>query len=244
MKTTPKHRKETAAEIRSHIATSPARPPAGRWEPHHPHESDVSVTLAGKTRLRIRNHPDTLEAVARRIETGKALFRDPYTTTVPNTNILKFDAVMHCGSPEAAAATIRRQIAAQGADMHPADVRRCERAASLIEWQVEAEIREAREAACEEELEDRIAAGRQPDMQEVIAPGTEVCVTHNHRRYLGTVTACKVGPHPVLGKGHPVAVCTIRASHAKETRGKRYAFHPLTRPTTLNKAIWGAITIP
>ena len=49
-----------------------------------------------------------------------------YTAKV--TGVLAFDSVRHCGSPEAAAETIRRQLDTQGESMDPADVKRCERA--------------------------------------------------------------------------------------------------------------------
>jgi hypothetical protein len=54
-----------------------------------------------------------------------------YTAKV--TGVLAMDAVRHCGSPEAALETIRRQLDTQGESMDPADVKRCERAARLIE---------------------------------------------------------------------------------------------------------------
>jgi len=237
MKTTPQHRRALAAEIRAHIATSPATPPwNNRWGGCLTHPTDVHLKL-GPMSIRLRNHPDNLEAVARRIESGHGgCATKDYHSTPAKPDILKMDAVRHCGTPEAALATIRRQLAIQGQDMHPADLKRCERAASLIEAHLAAEKLVAEQEAAEEALEARITAGRVPDNREITPLGTEVAFNHEYRRYIGTVETCEIGPHPILGKQHPSAVYAIRATHLKETKGKRYAFHPI-RPVTLKRII-------
>lgn len=239
----PSHRKAIAAEIRAHIATSPEMPALNNgWGGYFRDESDVCITLAGKTRVRIRNHPTTLEEVARTIERGDP-WRDPYTWTAPmEIDVLKMDAVKHCGTPAAALATIRRQLTLQGESMEPADVKRCERAASLIEAHIAADIRDTELKAAEDALEARIAAGREPDSMEIVDTDTEVQIVHRGWRYIGTVLSCKIGPHPILGAKHPTAVYTVRVTHKKETRKKRYAFHPI-RPATMEKIIWRDVKI-
>lgn len=148
-------------------------------------------------------------------------------STAMETDVMKMDCVRHCGSPQAALETIRRQLATQGMDMDPAAVKRCERAALKAE---------------DESLVARVAAGKEPGASEILAPSTEVAVKHGYQGYLGTVSACKIGPHPVLGKKHPVALYTVSVSHIRETRQKRYAYYP-SKPKKIEKLIWKDIRV-
>lgn len=163
-------------------------------------------------------------------------------STAMETDVMKMDCVRHCGSPQAALETIRRQLATQGMDMDPAAVKRCERAARAIEAHIEKEAHEAALKAEDESLVARVAAGKEPGASEILAPGTEVAVKHGYRDYLGTVSACKIGPHPVLGKKHPVALYTVSVSHIRETRQKRYAYYP-SKLKKIEKLIWKDIRV-
>lgn len=172
---------------------------------------------------------------------GKHKWKDHYTTK-ETPNVMKMDCVRHCGSPQAALETIWRQLATQGMDMDPAAVKRCERAARAIEAHIEKEAHEAALKAEDESLVARVAAGKEPGASEILAPGTEVAVKHGYRDYLGTVSACKIGPHPVLGKKHPVALYTVSVSHIRETRQKRYAYYP-SKLKKIEKLIWKDIRV-
>jgi len=166
---------------------------------------------------------------------GKAGRRATYACGAMETDVPEMDAVKHCGSPEAALATIRRQIDTQGESMEPADVKRCERAARLIENYLEVCARQTAMEVENNALLARIEAGKEPDWITLGATGLEVVVTGNdHREYLGTVSVCKIGAHPILGAKHRVALYTVTVSHIRETREKRYAFHPV-KPKTLKR---------
>lgn len=146
----------------------------------------------------------------------------PFSRT--ETDVLKMDAVRHCGSPAAALKTIRRQLDTQGKSMVPADLKRCERAARLIEGHIANETLVAAQAAEDAALLARIAAGEVPDSLAITLTGTHVAVTHDCRHYLGTVSSCKIGPHPTLGAKHRTAIYTIKVSHIRETQSSRYAY--------------------
>lgn len=173
---------------------------------------------------------------------GKHRRTDAHTTK-KEPGVMDLDAVKHCGSPEAALATIRRQLDTQCESMDPVDVKRCERAAALIKDHIEALAREAAQKAEDEALDDLIAEAWEPGMSQTDIPaGTPAKITYSYRDYLGTVLTCKIGPHPILGKRHPVALYTVTVSHIRETREKRYAFHS-TKPKVLKKLIWNQIRI-
>jgi hypothetical protein len=112
-------------------------------------------------------------------------FTAPWDREKPD--VLKLDAVRVCGTPEAAAATIRRQLDMQGESMDPADKKRAEKALAQIEthlWRLaEKERSEATGAA----MLDRIYDARRPAREEVLPDGTEIV----SGRYLGTITGSK-----------------------------------------------------
>jgi len=203
------------------LASDPAN-----WEPATP---DHQI---GHIRIRSTYRALTGAAALLRENAGR---RARCSCTAMETDVLKMDAVRHCGSPEAALATIRRQLATQGESMEPADVKRCERAARLIENYLEKCARTATLEAENNVLLARIEAGKEPDWATLGAAGLEAVVTDkDHREYLGKVSVCKIGAHPILGAKHRVALYTVTVSHIRETRDKRYAFHPV-KPKTLKR---------
>jgi len=155
----------------------------------------------------------------------------------PLTGVLAMDAVRHCGSPEAALATIRRQLDVQGESMDPADVKRCERAAKLIEAHIEERAREAEQAAADEAEAARIAKGVVPGNLDAVPEGAEVLIKEGYREYLGKVVSHAKGSHPVLGPKYPAMLHTVAVTHIRETRGKRYGYHPAKKRTVLKDVI-------
>jgi len=200
---------------------------------HHVGMLRILPTFSGFTR-----------AAAQLRENAGRWYGREYVCKAMETDVAKMDAVRHCGSPEAALATIRRQLDAQGENMEPADVRRCERAASLIEAHIEKAAADAAQAAMDEAEAKRIAKGTQPGWTDLLAPGTEVFVTHAYREFLATVSASKVGPHPILGKQHPVALYTVEVTHLRETRHGRYAMHPVKRKVLKKLIPKNLLTLP
>jgi hypothetical protein len=126
--------------------------------------------------------------------------------------------------------------------MEPSDVKRYERALRLIEEHIEAVARKVAQKAEDDALLARVAAGKEPDNQSITTAGTEVHVKHHYREYLGTISGCKLGPHPLLGKNHPTALYTVTISHFRETKKGRCTFHPV-KAKTFKKIIWNQIRI-
>lgn len=101
------------------------------------------------------------------------------------------DAVRVYGDPETALQAIERQLAAQGADMEPADVRRCERAADEIRQHLEKQerLRVVRELFRERELED--AREIETAKRGKLEPGARVIVDYQFRQYRGEVVSAE-----------------------------------------------------
>ena len=112
-------------------------------------------------------------------------FTFPWDREKPD--VLKLDAVRVCGTPEAAAATIRRQLDAQGESMDPADVKRAEKALAQIDHHLWMIAEKARSEAAGEAMLARIICASHPAREEVLPDGTEIV----SGRYLGTITGSK-----------------------------------------------------
>lgn len=146
----------------------------------------------------------------------------PAVTTA--TGIWKLDAIRAYGSPEAGLAAIQRQLAIQAADMDPADVKRCQRAANEIErhlTEVAEHLAAVNEAAAEAEV---FKATRPMDTGNPPAIGSTVYIKAHGRDFKGTVLAYADKRDAILGKKVPHV--QVQLTHRRETdSAKVYGFH-------------------
>lgn len=147
--------------------------------------------------------------------TGKIL--DPIT---------RLDAVRAYGSPEAGLAAITRQLDVQRADMDPADVKRCEKAAAMIGNMLAEQVYQKRledEAEAESAIVNK---AKQAHPETPLGVGTVVYVKPHGYAYKGTVVSSRMKHCRILGSGHPKTLhYKIQLTHKRETQGKLYAFH-------------------
>lgn len=152
----------------------------------------VTIT-AGRFTARIHNCREALQTAAeqfrkRASQAGKSRGGQWGTPTTHRRQDewKKLDAVRVYGDPETALQAIERQLAAQSADMEPADVKRCERAAAMLRERLDTVA--AMEAATQTEMGTmaRIESAR-PATLEDLKPGTEVIADYGYRIMLGTV---------------------------------------------------------
>jgi hypothetical protein len=146
------------------------------------------------------------------------------STAIPDS-VWSLQAVRAYGSPEAGLAAIRRQLAIQACDMDPADVKRCERAACMIERHLaeEAELKRDMEEAEAEAAVFKAARPADPDAPPTI--GSTVYVSAAGRAWKGTVLGVANKRDAVLGKTVPHV--QVQLTHRRETDGRKiYGFHP------------------
>lgn len=143
------------------------------------------------------------------------------STGLPD-DVLKFDAVRLYGSPEAGLAAIRRQLGIQSADMDPADVKRCKRAARMLESHLyRLAERKAAEDAAEAEAQT-LATAKPMDPKNPPPVGAEVFVNANYREFKGAILEIKDKPHRILGKKEPHA--RVQFTHKRKTVDGIYGF--------------------
>ena len=142
-------------------------------------------------------------------------------TSLPD-DIHKFDAVRYYGTPEAGLAAIRRQLGIQSGDMDPADVKRCERAAGMLEHHIWKEAEAAWKKAEAEAEAACFDASTKADPKNPPPAGTEVYVTPHGYTYKGTVTGSAMKRDRILGKKIPHV--EVQLTHKRETVGRLWAF--------------------